>query len=344
MENIGITGMFDLKYLSETTYLCSPFSWGSMNEDEKTYEAVNHLSEQLFVSAPHIYGEEIGKFQIYDTHTRRNLLNIDHIKLGKISGGVDAIIAPYSTSIDFVQKNACVIFEFKKALNNRAVSSKRKDQAEIDDVSGKISALDILPDSDSRKPASSSSSCAARAEEFTVPSQFPQLLTEALAASLLSCQPVLSILTDLHSDLSVALVFLYDSTQNKFSANRYLNLTLSQMISLVNSFLLDYCKPSDGLVPENQSNSKEHQQVLNSARYFRKCLQSDMSLTEEQFNDHIGDTVPGSIERAQLIHALFQSQGLESQFLREIFQSQGLESQFLRERQRLNSDYLSMFS
>ena len=136
---------------------------------------------------------------------------------------------------------------------------------------------------------------------------------EALAASLISNQPVLSILTDLHSSSNVAIQLIYDRTSNSFFVERYLNLTLPQMANLVAEFLQANCRPIVKYkTQEDFANPEPVQEVVQ--RIKKQCLFNETSLAWEHFCDHFPDTVVDSSERAEVVCDLFQSYGLRSNY------------------------------
>jgi len=235
-----------------------------------------------------------GQYSLYDTHKKDSLLNIESSRVGKISGGTDAVIAPFGTAADSVADCACVIFELKKNLINASVTTDGKQY-------GKISADDLNEAENESDPASK------------VPSDYPQLVTEALAASLISNQPVLSILTDLHSDFSVALVLTYDRTVKSFFAERYLNLTLPQMADFVATFLEANCRPNVKYITQEDFATPEPVQEV-VQRIKKLCLFNETSLAWEHFCDHFPDTMIGSRDRAEVVGDLFQSYGVQSNY------------------------------
>jgi hypothetical protein len=152
--------------------------------------------------------------------------------VGKITGGTDAVIAPYGTAPDTVTQCACVMFELKKNLVDPDRSSLKGKCKDIDDLAETASTM-RMKDTNNMDDASN----------VNVPSDYTQLVTEAVAGALISNQPVLSILIYLDTDLSVALVLIYNRNEDYFFAERYLNLTLSQMAHFVATFLQTSCRP-----------------------------------------------------------------------------------------------------
>ena len=242
-----------------------------------------------------------GEYHLFDTHKNDSLLNVECSRVGKISGGTDAVIAPFGTAADSVTNCACVIFELKKKpVKSAASSSAEGDDQVTEAVAAGVSAMDLNEYID-------------ELESVVIPSDYPQLVAEALAAALISNQPVLSILTDLHSNSSVALVLTYDSTAKSFFAERYLNLTLPQMAHFVASFLQTNCKPSVKYITQEEfAMPQPVQEVVHQIK--KLCLFNETSLAWEHFYDHFPDTAIGSRDRAEVVGDIFNSCGLHSNY------------------------------
>jgi hypothetical protein len=88
-----------------------PFEW-KQGEKEDTTRAMCHICDQLSK-----FGVEFGykKYELYDVHDRRTILNVDDPKCGKLKGGTDVIIAPCGLANESIVKQACVLFELKTA-------------------------------------------------------------------------------------------------------------------------------------------------------------------------------------------------------------------------------------
>lgn len=87
-----------------------PFDWGDKKETDASSDASNHLAAELVK-----FGVNFGRsgYTLYDTHSSRSILSFQDSKIGKISGGTDAVIAPFKCTREFCSQQLCVAFEFK---------------------------------------------------------------------------------------------------------------------------------------------------------------------------------------------------------------------------------------
>ena len=297
LRRMGVASTENMVYKEKIEKEFLPFFWPkNLTENQATPAALAHLKTELLKFSVRLGGD--GAYFLFDTHTKNSLLNIESSRIGKISGGTDAVIAPFGTAADSVTNCACVIFELKKNL--ASVITTEDDGTDV--VTAKISSIDLneaeneLDTSASRMP----------------PSDYPQLVVEALAASLISNQPVLSILTDLHSNSSVAIKFIYDRSSKSFFVERYLNLTF-QMAHFVAAFLQANCRPIVKYITQEDFATPEPVQEV-VQRIKKQCLFNETSLAWEHFCDHFPDTAVGSIDRAEVVCDLFQSHGLRSNY------------------------------
>ncbi len=294
MNRVGVSSTEDKTY-PHVAQNFNRFEWpADQTEKQATPAALAHFARELeeFVKL----GEK--GYQLFDTHNQNNLLNVESSRVGKISGGTDAVIAPLRTAADTVTKCACVIFELKKNLFKS--SSPKK---------GKCNNLDVLTETVSEMSMNDTNNM----DTSNIPDAYPQLVTEAVAAALISNQPVLSILTDLHSDSNVALTLLYNRDMDTYCVDRYLNLTLSQMAHFVAQFLSENCEPRVHYITKVESESPHPiQEVV--CRIKKKCLFNETSLAWEHFYDHFPDTAVYSSDRAQVVEDLFHSCGHHSNY------------------------------
>jgi hypothetical protein len=92
-----------------------PFQWNdSQTESTQTAAAMAHCQTQLS-SFGITFGND--RFQLYDVHKEQGYLTLEDEKLGKLTGGVDCIIAPAGLAISSVRYVACVAIELKTKKN-----------------------------------------------------------------------------------------------------------------------------------------------------------------------------------------------------------------------------------
>lgn len=106
--NVGVE-VGDPAGLFDAAITFNPFQWQA-TEDSDTPRAREHLEEEL-----KRFGIKFGKggYQLYDVHTKKQLLNLDDRKTGKLSGGTDLILCPHGIhSLGLVQQ-ICVVVELK---------------------------------------------------------------------------------------------------------------------------------------------------------------------------------------------------------------------------------------
>ena len=86
-----------------------PFQWLDQEEKE-TPRARDHLEAQL-----KRFGVQFGRgqYQLYDVHTKKNILSVDDRKTGKLNGGTDLILGPYGLYICGTVQQSCVVVELK---------------------------------------------------------------------------------------------------------------------------------------------------------------------------------------------------------------------------------------
>lgn len=86
-----------------------PFVW--LDQEEKdTPRARDHLEAQLSRFGVQ-FGD--GQYQLYDVHTKANILNVDDRKTGKLTGGTDLILGPHGLHVFSTTQQSCVLFELK---------------------------------------------------------------------------------------------------------------------------------------------------------------------------------------------------------------------------------------
>ena len=124
MRRMGVASTEDKRYTQKVPgdRNFEPFVW-PLNQTEKqaTPSALSHFKTELTKFSVKLGGE--GEYHLFDTHKNDSLLNVECSRVGKISGGTDAVIAPFGTAADSVTNCACVIFELKKKLVKSAASS-----------------------------------------------------------------------------------------------------------------------------------------------------------------------------------------------------------------------------
>jgi hypothetical protein len=98
-----------------------PFDW-QLQKEKDTPRAKDHFETELKK-----FGVNFGKglFKLYDMHKFPNLLDLEDVKTGKLSGGTDLIIAPHGLHEISVPRNSCVAVELK--THNAVVEAKGLD-------------------------------------------------------------------------------------------------------------------------------------------------------------------------------------------------------------------------
>jgi hypothetical protein len=87
-----------------------PFDWNDKSESERTPIARNYLETELAKFNVR-FGR--GGFKLVDIHSDNSILNLSDEKIGKISGGSDFMIVPYTTACESYSACASVLFELK---------------------------------------------------------------------------------------------------------------------------------------------------------------------------------------------------------------------------------------
>ena len=110
VRSLGLFHIKGLIKLPRSTPLFSPFDWGGRSEPAGSPDATNHLRTEL-----QKFGVSIGTdgYCLNDTHKNCTILRFSDEKIGKFSGGIDAIIAPFLTAEDSCAQQLCVAFEYK---------------------------------------------------------------------------------------------------------------------------------------------------------------------------------------------------------------------------------------
>ena len=87
-----------------------PFDWAEMSEPDGSMDATNHLRAELCKFGV-VFGR--GGYTLHDTHASQSVLDFEDPKIGKFSGGTDAVIVPYKCSKTFCSRQLCTVFDYK---------------------------------------------------------------------------------------------------------------------------------------------------------------------------------------------------------------------------------------
>ena len=108
LETIDLV-MYEGEPLDKTHTSFEPFHWQAQ-ENTDTPRAIVHLQEQL-----EKFGIVFGRnnYQMYEVHLLHGILSVRDCKSGSLSGGTDALIAPYGLVVESAPRQSCVAFELK---------------------------------------------------------------------------------------------------------------------------------------------------------------------------------------------------------------------------------------
>ena len=87
-----------------------PFDWGERSESDGSMDATNHLRAELCKFGVVF---DRGGYTLHDTHANQSVLDFEDPKIGKFSGGTDAVIVPYKCAKNFCSRQLCTAFEYK---------------------------------------------------------------------------------------------------------------------------------------------------------------------------------------------------------------------------------------
>eukprot|EP01041_Mallomonas_annulata_P001500 gene1500-2893_t len=103
----------------------NPFVWrrhinDNHNSINNNDTAVKHITEELSKFCGLI--NKPKGFMIVDVHLQTHLLDVNDSKIGNFSGGSDVIIVPMKTSLNFLSREICMLFELRRDSYEQGVA------------------------------------------------------------------------------------------------------------------------------------------------------------------------------------------------------------------------------
>ncbi len=243
-----------------------PFKW-EINKEDDMVRAIAHLNEQL---AKFI---QLGpkKYQLYDVHQQKQLLNVNDERYGNINGGTDILLS---------------VAGYPKHRTNEMLK-----------LAGVI--IDLKPNKGFH-----SSTSQTRAEK--VVDYADQAVLELIAGCYHSHQKMLVVLTDMVK-VAYAYTLLADDSLRSFDIVEFSELNITQMAWLIRNHLDSHCVP-DQRYKATSDNYPDLQRTVASqlVQAFKRAKKSSVEdVSSEHFKELMELTKPGTNERAQVVREFF---------------------------------------
>ena len=117
----------------------SAFPWRSpFNENAQSADIVEHLRAHIGTFL------DTQGYKLVDTHSDRSRLNFESSTIGKISGGIDAMIVPKRADSFGYGRQACVLFEWKTPTSLEAKFERSKAQAIVELIAARCLSHQLL--------------------------------------------------------------------------------------------------------------------------------------------------------------------------------------------------------